>query len=158
MTEVKAPKSARHRAFCTRVAAGEPLGSAWAASALDVGKTPGKTKANNVGGSRMAAKCSDYIAHLQQARANARSLNTQPVNRESIHALLQEVTSVLMAASKAASTAGADGIAQHLNKTILVHSGRNSRANARAPKSETRGPQFDSEAALQRILWCNCNV
>ena len=155
---MKAPKSARHRAFCDRIVAGERLGEAWGASARDVGKEPGTTKANNVGGSRMAAKYSDYIAHLKKERADARSLNTQPVTRESIHTLLEEVTAALMDASKAASAAGADGIAQQLHKTIVVHAGRNARATVRAPKSEKRGPQFDSEAALQRIFWCNCNV
>jgi len=152
------PKSARQRAFCERVASGERLGEAWAASALDVGKEPSSKAANNVSGSRMAAKFADYIAELKQARADARNQNKQPVTRESIHRLLEEVTAALLDASRAASAAGADGVGQQLHKTIIVHAGRSGRASARAPESEKRGPKFDSDAALKRIFWCTCDV
>lgn len=151
------PKTKRHRSFCDRVVAGEPLGEAWSASARDVGKRPGSRAADNVSGSRNAAKFADFIAAKRAEIAAARAAGVEPITRASVHDLLESVTGALMAGSRAASAAGATNLAQQMNRLIVLHSGRQGRASARAPKDEKEQPTFDPSAPLQRLKWCTCS-
>lgn len=118
--------------------------------------TPGRV----VSASRLAnaEPVQHRVAFLRRERAEARAAEAAPVTRESIHALLDEVTSALLDASKAAGAAGADGLRQQLNRVILTHAGRSHRAHARAPLDKEDRPSFDSESALSALKWCDCDA
>ncbi len=118
------------------------------------------TKGRQVSASRTAARddVRDRLSFLKRERADARQQASEPVTRESIHALLEEVTSALMDASRAASAAGADGIAQQLHKVIVVHAGRQNRAATRAPEEAKDRTSYDPAPALARLEWCSCDA
>lgn len=118
--------------------------------------TPGR----QVSASRLASRndVKDRIAWLRKQQADARAAHSEPVTRESIHRLLDEVTAALIEASKAAAEAGADGIAQQLHKVLVVHAGRSQRANARAPVKKVERQDFDSETTLESFYFCSCDA
>lgn len=117
------------------------------------------SKGRQVAASRLANRedVRDRVAFLKRERADARSVNAEPVTRQAIHSLLEEVTAALRAGSEAASRAGSGAIAQQLNRVILTHSGRSNRASVRAPVEEKADLTFDTELALTRLSWCRCN-
>lgn len=146
------PKTKRHRSFCERVARGEPLGEAWSHSARDVGKRPGSRAADNVSGSRNAAKFADWIAHLKKKEAERAAERQQPVNAGTIANLQEEITAVLLRAADAASRSGSQSVATSLRKLVGIHVGRVSRSTRDADVPAGKTERVD----LPKLEWCNC--
>ena len=118
------------------------------------------TSGRQVSASRLANRkdVQERVAWLRKRQADVRMTHSEPVTRESIHRLLEEVTTALLDASALAAKAGADGIAQQLHKTMVVHAGRSQRASARAPAKDIERQDFDTEAVLASFYWCKCDA